>query len=120
MICVPKISGTCEWKELCKYYVVMVLVMVLFILISPHQLVKILPKVLSHQSKQWQECPTECIKTCVAIVGVSTSFHTYISFWTLTTKEEEMLCLTTTLDYDMLQKSQNFSGVPVANEILNK
>ena len=71
-------------------------------LVSPHQLVKILPKVLSHQSKQWQECPTECIKTCVAIVGVSTSFHTYISFWTLTTKEEEMLFLTTTLNYDML------------------
>lgn len=48
-----------------------------------HQLVKIFPEVLSHQSKQRQKSPTESIKACVAIIGISTSFHTHVSFWTL-------------------------------------
>lgn len=51
-----------------------------------HQLIQIFPEVLSHQSKQRQKGPTEGIKACIAIIRISTSFHTHISFWTLTIK----------------------------------
>lgn len=54
-----------------------------------HQLVKIFPEVLSHQSKQGQKCPTEGIKACVTIIRVSTSFYTHISFWTLAANGEK-------------------------------
>lgn len=51
--------------------------------LDTYQLVKVLPVVLSHESKQRQESPAKGVKACVAIVGVPTSLHTDISFRTL-------------------------------------
>ena len=52
-----------------------------------YQLIKVLPVVLSHESKQRQESPAKSVEACVAIVGVSTSLHTDVSFWTLAARE---------------------------------
>lgn len=54
-----------------------------------HQLVKIFPEVLSHQSKQGQKCPAEGVKACVTIVRVSASFYTHVTFWTLAANGEK-------------------------------
>lgn len=52
-----------------------------------YQLIKILPVILSHESKQRQEGPAECVKARVAVIGVSPSLHTDVPFWTLSVKQ---------------------------------
>lgn len=52
-----------------------------------YQLVKVLPVVLSHESKQRQESPAKGVKARVAIVGVPTSLHADVPFRTLAIRE---------------------------------
>lgn len=63
--------------------------------------VKSLPGVLSHEAKQGKERPPKAVKAGVTIVGVPSSFHTQVTFWTLSemtkkkqnkTKQSKTLC----------------------------
>lgn len=45
--------------------------------------VQSLPGVLSHEAKQGKERPPKAVKAGVTIVGVPSSFHTQVAFWTL-------------------------------------